>query len=53
MTDDGRRCSFCVYRSLCDRGVEAGEMGASEDDLDEEKALEIDLDFEQIAEIEF
>lgn len=56
-TDDVRRCRFCPYRSLCDRGIEAGQL--SEDgaeDVDEpepEFDWERGLDFEQIAEIAF
>ncbi len=54
-TEDERACRFCPYRSLCERGVQAGPL----DDLFEDAAepspvdtdLEIDLD--QIAEIEF
>ena len=53
LTDDERRCAFCVYRSLCDRGVKAGGIETLENELEEEEAIELDLDFEQIAEIEF
>jgi len=52
LTDNVKRCRFCVYRSLCNRGVEAGPF----DELDVEEAqdsFDIELDFEQIAEIEF
>lgn len=51
LTDDVRRCRYCVYRSLCDRGVSAGQL----DDLaeDEEPMPDIDLDLEQIAEISY
>lgn len=45
-------CRFCVYRSLCERGVEAGSL----DEVhyrDFEPEIEIDLDFEQIAEVEY
>lgn len=55
-TDDARRCRFCSYRSLCNRGVEAGRL--DEDDA-EDVGPEPDfdwnagLDFEQIAEIAF
>ena len=34
-TDDHRRCDFCQYRSLCDRGVQAASM---------EESLELDID---------
>jgi len=39
LTDDVRRCRFCVYRSLCERGVTAGASDESEIELD----LEIDI----------
>ena len=55
LTPDAGRCRFCTYRSLCDRGVEAGridEPGFDEVELPEEEGnLIIDLD--QIAEIEY
>jgi CRISPR/Cas system-associated exonuclease Cas4 (RecB family) len=50
---DARRCEYCRYRSFCQRGVEAGlveEMmgeGISEDSFD------FEIDFEQIAELEW
>ena len=31
LTDDATRCRFCPYRSLCGRGVEAGDMHADDD----------------------
>jgi hypothetical protein len=46
-------CAFCVYRSLCDRGVEAGSFEAMEGDLADYDASLVDLDFEQIAEVAF
>jgi len=54
LTDDLRRCRFCSYRSLCDRG-EAGRLDDFDlDDVDDEAEEEIvTLDFDQIAEIEF
>jgi hypothetical protein len=51
-TENHKRCRFCVYRSLCNRGVEAGPF----DELEEDDTLDdfdFELDFEQIAEIEF
>ncbi|MBM3153303.1 MAG: PD-(D/E)XK nuclease family protein [Chloroflexi bacterium] len=47
-TDDTARCSYCAYRSYCDRGVQAGQ---GEPDTDDPEPIEIDL--EQIQEIEF
>jgi PD-(D/E)XK nuclease superfamily len=55
LTGDVRRCRLCPYRSLCDRGVEAGEA----DDAGLEEAGEIAADwgssfeFEQVAEIAY
>lgn len=55
LTDDHRRCRFCPYRSLCDRGTAAGLMG--EGDVESEAAAETDwavaFDFEQVGEIAF
>ena len=51
-TSDERDCRYCRYRSLCQRGVEAGPL----DEMDETEAgagFDISLDFEQIAEIEY
>jgi CRISPR/Cas system-associated exonuclease Cas4 (RecB family) len=53
LTPDIKRCLYCTYRSLCNRGVTAGDLqhleGEPELDLDEE----ITIDFDQIGEIEF
>jgi CRISPR/Cas system-associated exonuclease Cas4 (RecB family) len=53
LTDNFKRCRFCVYRSLCDRGEGAGTLDELEDDLTVEDELNFDFDFDQIAEIEF
>jgi len=56
-TEDLNHCRYCVYRSFCGRGEEAGSLDnldmiyPLEESLVEELDLEIDLD--QIAEIEF
>ncbi len=52
LTEDERRCRFCVYRSLCNRGVEAGPLNEI-DDLSEGVGFELELDFDDIAEIEY
>jgi hypothetical protein len=52
LTANEKRCRYCVYRSLCNRGIKAGPVDDLEDDAAED-LLEFDLDFEQIAEIEF
>jgi len=48
LTEDERRCAFCVYRSYCERGGKAGVGGEFETELSSE-----DIPFEQIQEIEF
>ncbi len=51
-THDNQHCRFCVYRSLCDRGVSAGDFA----DWDGDEAgnlLDLDIVFDQIAEIAF
>ena len=50
-TSDERNCRYCRYRSLCQRGVEAGPLDKMEDELTQD--FDISLDFEQIAEIEY
>ena len=50
LTADEKRCRFCNYRSLCERGARAGFF----DDLEDEfEPLEEAIDLEQIAEVEF
>jgi CRISPR/Cas system-associated exonuclease Cas4 (RecB family) len=50
---DERRCLYCNYRSLCERGAAAGRWEESEDDfaLDDEAGL--DLDLGQVQEIAY
>jgi len=56
-TENVKRCSYCVYRSLCDRGVEAGVLEGVDSKLGievvQEEVFDFGLDFDQIAEIEF
>lgn len=54
LTSDETRCRLCTYRSLCRRGVEAGELGEvlAETELSETDLL-ASLDFDQIGEIEY
>jgi CRISPR/Cas system-associated exonuclease Cas4 (RecB family) len=51
LTDDRTKCSYCPYRSYCDRGVRAGDVGDAETEMEAEESF--DLNFEQIGEIEF
>lgn len=53
LTDDEHQCRFCTYRSLCDRGVEAGSLDEYDNDYDDSENALIDINFEQIAEIQF
>ncbi len=52
LTDNEKSCRFCVYRSLCNRGVAAGPFDEVEEDQAQD-LFDFELDFEQIAEIEF
>lgn len=54
LTADDRHCRYCVYRSLCDRGVRAPE--ANDDpqfDMPQEVSGDFMMDLEHITEIEF
>jgi CRISPR/Cas system-associated exonuclease Cas4 (RecB family) len=53
LTPNESRCKFCVYRSLCDRGIGAGTPDQEELFLEPGGEDEFDLDFDQVAEIEF
>jgi hypothetical protein len=53
LTGQEKRCAYCVYRSLCERGERAAPLEAGDLEAEAENELEITLDFEQIAEIEF
>jgi RecB family exonuclease len=57
LTDDKRRCKYCVYRSLCERGENAGSLSDIEG-METEPELDLDallgsLDFEAGDEIAF
>ena len=52
LTEDERRCRFCTYRAFCGRG-EAGDLSEYFEDDDADDDERIELDFDQIAEIEF
>jgi hypothetical protein len=51
LTSHVERCRFCAYRSLCDRGLTAGDLDEAEAEF--EPAVEAEFDFDQIAEITF
>jgi hypothetical protein len=48
-TPNERKCAYCVYRSLCDRGVHAGISDPDEEDFD----LAARINIEQIDAIEY
>ena len=50
LTEDKKKCRFCVYRSLCERGDVAGALDELEDD---ELTEAINLDFESIEAVAF
>ena len=52
-TENEKRCKFCAYRSLCNRGIAAGTLNELEDEFDRSDDFSFELDFEQIAEIAF
>lgn len=55
LTSEERRCRFCVYRSLCERGMQAGNL-AEITDMDSEDDLQsglANLDFDAQDEIAF
>jgi hypothetical protein len=57
LTDDLKRCRFCAYRSLCGRGVEAGDLADADDEAAAPEDVATDwaasFDFEQVGEIAF
>jgi CRISPR/Cas system-associated exonuclease Cas4 (RecB family) len=47
-TDNEKMCKYCRYRSLCDRGISAGERSVAEElEIDSDSAF--DIDFDQIS----
>lgn len=52
-TEQTERCRFCVFRSYCDRGVQAGDFRSAEDEEENETPGEIGFDFNQVGEIAF
>lgn len=53
LTDDARKCAFCVYRALCDRGDRAGSLANWDGEAESDDLSGFTLDIEQIAEIAF
>lgn len=52
-TSDEKKCAFCVYRSLCDRGIKAGQLADLEDTDQVGDDFGFSIDFDQISEISF
>lgn len=50
LTDDARKCQFCVYRSLCDRGVKAGDYRDVDTEVD---TFDFDIDLDSVEEVAF
>lgn len=51
-TSENRKCKFCNYRSLCERGIQAGDFHQEEDEIDLDQVIE-HLDFSTQDEIAF
>jgi hypothetical protein len=53
LTDDDRKCKYCVYRSLCDRGLTAGDIARIDEGNGVDSNKSDEIDFNEIEEIEF
>ena len=53
LTTHERRCRYCAYRSLCQRGTAAGTFEQAEDELELADDFDQALDSEQIAEVAY
>lgn len=53
LTSETRRCAFCIYRALCDRGDQAGSLANWDGEAESDDLSGFTLDIEQIAEIAF
>jgi hypothetical protein len=52
-TRDEKKCRFCVYRSHCDRGMQAGDLMDYENYDLEPEDMGTELNFDEIGEIKF
>jgi len=52
-TSDQRRCKFCIYRSLCDRGDLAGPLSEFDENQESRGLEELNIDLSSIDEIAF
>lgn len=55
LTEKEANCRFCVYRSLCNRGIQAGSLASNEGELEYEadSTEQLDFNLEQINEVYF
>lgn len=47
------RCQYCRYRSFCERGIRAGLLDGLRGEAGSEDSFDFEIDFEQIAELEY
>jgi len=52
LVDDKKPCKYCVYRSLCDRGQQAGPLANLAEEMEEDFDV-LAPEWDQIAEIQF
>lgn len=43
-TPEVKKCAFCGYRSLCDRGISAGNLADADDIMNAETVFDLDFD---------
>lgn len=53
LTPDERKCAYCNFRSLCQRGTKAGDTDAIPEDIEPSEDEPLALDFENIDPISF
>ena len=51
LTEERSRCRYCVYRSLCERGIGAGPLEGSSEGAESEEGLGSSFDFGEIDEV--
>jgi hypothetical protein len=53
LTDEVKKCKYCNYRSLCNRGVSAGKLNEMENDEQTEDIDLTEFNFENLQEIAY
>jgi hypothetical protein len=53
LTEELFQCKYCIYRSLCERGVEAGPFDVEELDAEPPDDFDFDLSLDEVEEIAF